>query len=64
MVVYELFIKLFMGDMAAHTHKHTNTDLEEIREQFDSLDNLFYGKLWCHQSMKHMAVAQRLERPQ
>lgn len=45
-------------------HTHKRTDLEEIREQFDSLNNLFYGKLWCHQSMKHMAVAQRLERPQ
>lgn len=38
--------------------------MEEIREQSDSLDNLCYGKLWCHQSMKHMTVAHRLERPQ
>lgn len=46
-----------MGDMAARANAQT---LEEIREPFDSLDNLFYGMLWCHQSMKHTAVAQRL----
>lgn len=29
-----------MGGMAARTH----TDVEGMKEQFDSLDNLFYGK--------------------
>lgn len=40
--------------IAAHTQ--TQTDFEEIRELFDSLDNLFDAKLQCHPSMKHMTV--------